>query len=68
MADEDAILVIHAPDLRVMEGETRFRVLDAPLSETLEVRLQLFGYSAFLSGRYPEGICKITGTGLNEVL
>ena len=66
--DEDAILVIHAPDLRVMEGETRFRVLDAPLSETLEVRLQLFGYSAFLSGRYPEGICKITGTGLNEVL
>ena len=66
--DEDAILVIHAPDLRVMEGQTRFRVLDAPLSDTLEVRLQLFGYSAFLSGRYPEGICKITGTGLNEVL
>lgn len=66
--DEDRILAIHAPDLAVMEGEVRTRVLDAPLSDTLEVRIQLFGYSAFLSERYPKGISVISGTGLNDVL
>lgn len=66
--DEDRVIAIHAPDLSVMEGEVRTRVLDAPLSDTLEVRIQLFGYSAFLSERYPKGISVISGTGLNEVL
>lgn len=66
--DEDRIIAIHAPDLSVMEGEVRTRVLDAPLSDTLEVRIQLFGYSAFLSERYAKGISVISGTGLNEVL
>ena len=66
--DEDAILVINAPALRVMEGAPRFKVHESVGSGTLTVRLSYFGYSAFMSGRYPEAICKITGTGLNEVL
>jgi HK97 family phage major capsid protein len=66
--DQDRIIAIHAPDLAVMEGDVRTRVLDAPLSDTLEVRIQLFGYSAFLSERYAKGISVISGTGLNEVL
>ena len=66
--DEDAILVINAPALRVMEGQPRFKVHESVGSGTLTVRLSYYGYSAFMSGRYPEAICKITGTGLNETL
>jgi len=62
--NQDSIFVIYSEDLVLMEGEMRFRSLEAPLSETLEVRLQAFGYSAFLSGRYPKGIAAINGTGL----
>lgn len=66
--DEDAILVINAPALRVMEGTPRFKVHESVGSGTLTVRLSYYGFSAFLSGRYPDAICKITGTGLNETL
>lgn len=66
--DEDAILVVNANALRVMEGTPRFKVHESVGSGTLTVRLSYYGYSAFLSGRYPEAICKITGTGLNETL
>lgn len=62
--NQDAIYVVHAPDMVLMEGELRTRVLDAPLSGTLEVRLQVFGYSAFASERYAKAIASITGTGL----
>lgn len=62
--NQDEIYLIYADDLVLMEGDLRFRTLDAPLSGTLEVRLQAFGYSAFLSERYPKGIAKISGTGL----
>ena len=62
--NQDSIYVIHAPDMFLMEGDLRTRVLDAPLSGTLEVRLQVFGYSAFASERYPKAIAKISGTGL----
>lgn len=66
--NQDAILVIHAPALRVMEGTPRFKVHESVGSGTLTVRLSYYGYSAFMSGRYPEAICAITGTGLDEVL
>ena len=66
--DQDAILVINAPALRVMEGAPRFKVHESVGSGTLTVRLSYYGYSAFMSGRYPEAICAITGTGLDEVL
>jgi HK97 family phage major capsid protein len=62
--NQDEIYLVYADDLVLMEGEMRFRTMEAPLSATLEVRLQAFGYSAFLSERYPKGIAKISGTGL----
>jgi len=62
--NQDAMYVVHMPDLVLMEGEIRTRVMEQPLSDTLEVRLQVFGYSAFASERYAKGICKISGTGL----
>lgn len=66
--NQDAILVIHAPALRVMEGTPRFKVHESVGSGTLTVRLSYYGYSAAMFGRYPEAICAITGTGLDEVL
>ena len=62
--NQDAVYVVHMPDLVLMEGALQTRVLEQPLSDTLEVRVQLFGYSAFASGRFEKGICKISGTGL----
>lgn len=62
--NQDDVYVVHMPDLVLMEGALQTRVLEQPLSDTLEVRVQLFGYSAFASGRYEKGICKISGTGL----
>ena len=62
--NQDQIFVIYSDDLVLMEGSMRLRALDAPLSSTLEVRLQAFAYSAFLSARYPSGITAISGTGL----
>lgn len=62
--NQDEIYVVYVPDMVLMEGDLRTRVLDAPLSSTLEVRLQVFSYSAAALGRYPAGVTKISGTGL----
>lgn len=62
--NQDTIYVVHMPDLVLMEAEIRTRVMEQPLSDTLEVRLQVFGYSAFASERYAKGIAAIDGTGL----
>ena len=62
--DEDEIYVCYSPDLILMEGPLRAAVYEDVLSGTLEVRMQIFSYSAFISGRYPTGITKISGTGL----
>lgn len=62
--NQDDIYVVHMPDLVLMEGALQTRVMEQPLSDTLEVRVQLFGYSAFAGARFEKGICKISGTGL----
>lgn len=62
--DEDEIYVVRAADLFLMEGPLRVRVFDDVLSGTLQVRLQVVAYSAFISGRQPGAITKISGTGL----
>ncbi len=62
--NQDAVYVLYTSDMVLMEGEVRTRVMEQPLSDTLEVRLQVFGYSAFASERYPKSIAKISGTGL----
>jgi HK97 family phage major capsid protein len=62
--DEDQILVFRAADLFLAEGPLRLRVFDDVLSGTLQVRLQVVAYSAFVSGRQPKAISRIRGTGL----
>lgn len=62
--DQDEIYVVHSPDLILWEGEQRAEVFRDVLSLAGTVRLRLYGYSAFASGRQPESICVISGTGL----
>lgn len=61
---EDAVIVGRKNDHLLFEGAIRTRALPEVLSGTLTVRLQLYAYSAFICGRFPAGVSKITGTGL----
>ena len=62
--DEDEIYIVRASDLILMEGPLRTAVYEDVLSGTLQVRLQVFAYSAFMSGRQPAAISHLSGTGL----
>lgn len=62
--NEDVILVFRPSDCRLWEGPLRTRVLQEVLSGTLAVRFQVYAYSAFLAGRYPQAISTVGGTGL----
>jgi HK97 family phage major capsid protein len=46
------------------EGALRFRVMQEVLSGTLQVRLQLYNYVAFMPNRRPAAISVVSGTGL----
>ena len=64
--NEDAIIVAKADDILLWEDsiaptELRFEEVGG---DTLQVKLVVYGYSAFTAGRYPTAICKVTGTGL----
>jgi len=62
--NQDEIYVVSSSDLILYEGPLQARVLSDVGSGTLTVRLQLFGYSAFASGRQPKAISVISGAGL----
>ena len=61
---EDRIYVVRAPDLLLWEGNLRTRVLPEVLSGTLQVRIQLYNYFAWMPDRYPKAISVVSGTGL----
>jgi hypothetical protein len=62
--NQDEIYVVSSPDLILWEGPLQARVMPEVGSGTLTVRLQLFAYSAFASGRQPKAISVISGAGL----
>lgn len=51
-------------DLYLWEGVMRTRVLQEVLSGTLQVRFQVYAYSAFMPHRRPTAISVISGTGM----
>lgn len=62
----DAICVLKEDDLILWEGTPRFRALPEILSGTLQVRYQMYCYSAFMPNRFAPSISILTGnTGLN---
>lgn len=63
--NEDEVYVVRSADLILMEGPLRVRVLEQTLANSLQIKLQVFSYSAFVSGRQPEAIGHISGTGLS---
>lgn len=63
---EDLILVLRTAEMILWEeGAPRTRVFESVGSNTLTVRLQVFGYFAFAAGRYAGAIATIGGTGLD---
>lgn len=61
----DAIVILKEDDLILWEGTMRMRALPEILSGTLQIRFQLYAYSAFMPDRYAPSISQLTGnTGL----
>jgi hypothetical protein len=61
----DAVVVLKEDDLILWEGTMRMRALPEILSGTLQIRFQLYAYSAFMPDRFPPSISILTGnTGL----
>lgn len=58
----DLIAVVKEDDLYLWEGTLRLRALPEILSGTLQIRYQVYAYSAFLPNRFPPSISLITGT------
>lgn len=62
--NEDRAIIARTSDIYLWEGAMRSRVLTEVLSGTLQVRLQVWNYAAFMADRRPEAIAVISGTGL----
>jgi len=62
--NESEIYIVRTSDLILMEGGLRTAVYEQTLSGTLQIRLQVYAFNAFISGRWPDGICILSGTGL----
>lgn len=62
--NQDSVLVYRGDDIYLYESAPRLRVFEEVLSNTLQVRFQIYGYYAIIAGRLPKAITAITGTGL----
>jgi hypothetical protein len=62
--NESRIIVARWMDLYLWEGAMQTRVLSEVLSSTMQVRFQLYCYSAYMAGRRPEAISVVSGTGV----
>lgn len=62
--NQDEVIAGKFDDAYLWEGELRTRALTEVLSGTLQVRLQLWNYVAFMPDRYPTSFSIIGGTGL----
>ena len=66
--NQDEVYVVRSEDLILWEGPLQAEVMTQTTppttADTLSVRLRLFAYSAFASGRFPKSITVISGTGL----
>ncbi|MFB7907650.1 phage major capsid protein [Kitasatospora sp. NPDC056076] len=63
-SNEERIIIARTSDMYLWEGAMRTRVLPEILSGTLQVRLQIYNYAAFMPDRRPEQISVISGTGV----
>lgn len=61
--NQDRVIVARFSDLNLFEGAPKTRVLFETDANTLQVRLQVYSYSAFTSRRYSGAISVCSGTG-----
>ena len=59
----DVVAVLKEDDVYLYESTVRLRALPEILSGTLQIRYQLYAYSAFIPSRFPPSISVITGLG-----
>ena len=62
--NETRVITARWQDLFLWEGSMRTRVLQEVLSGTLQIRLQVYNYVAFMANRRPTSISAISGTGV----
>lgn len=62
--NQDRVYAVRTQDLYLWEGTPRTRAMTEVLSGTLQVRLQVYNYVAFMPDRYASATSVITGTGL----
>jgi HK97 family phage major capsid protein len=62
--NESRTVIARWSDLYLWEGAMQTRVLQEVLSGTLQVRFQVYAYSAFMPNRRPEAISVVSGTGM----
>lgn len=60
---QDVIVVLKEDDLYLWEGSLRLRALPEILSGTLQIRFQVYAYSAFTAERFPASISALAGAG-----
>jgi HK97 family phage major capsid protein len=63
-SNQDVVLVVRLEDFLLWESPVRAFRFQEVLSGTLQVRLQVFSYSAWMPDRYPNGVGLVQGTGL----
>lgn len=63
--NEDEVYVTRNADMHLWEGDPRVEVFRDVGSATGTVRIRLYAFSAFASGRFPGSITKIAGSGLS---
>jgi hypothetical protein len=61
---QDKVYLLSHEDFILLEGPIMARVWDDVGSGNGVIRLSLFAFSAFLSNRYPDSLCIVSGTGL----
>ena len=60
---QDAAVVLKEDDLILWEGQLKMRALPEILSGTLQIRFQVYAYSAFMATRAPSAIAVAGGAG-----
>jgi len=60
---QDGVVAIKEDDIYLFEGQLKMRALPEILSGTLQVRFQVYAYSALIATRAPSGIAVTGGTG-----
>jgi HK97 family phage major capsid protein len=62
--NQDVIIATRPSDMFLWESEPYMSVFSEVLSGTMEARIQLRGYAAFIPHRFPQSIAVLGGTGM----